>query len=248
MVSRKKLKGKARKEAKAKKEEEHDCGAAFFPKQLRTKKECTHGWDPTEFPADHDCQKYIETAVGIFDASDTVGEALNAAVGATKEKYPDVWRDSASMEWIAAAFISFGTEEVLIRNKDRFYLAAAITFSEFLKQHLECEFYKSQPLLYMARVHELLLANNERRLVSYLKKRIPCGCLDGAYEKVKSWSKMGRCNCAQCTLPNRRVGLSAMKSCEGCRRAHYCSEACQAADWDKHKDDCKIWRKWQASG
>ena len=176
-----------------------------------------------------------------------VGEALIAAVKATSEKYPAVCGDSASMEWIAAAFVSIGTE-VLIRNKDRFYLAAAIGFSEYLKQHLECEIYKSQPLLYMVRVSELLLANNERRLVSYLKKRIPCGCLDGAYEKVKSWSKMGRCICAQCTLPNRRVELSAMKSCEGCRRAHYCSEACQAADWDKHKDDCKIWRKWQASG
>ena len=100
MVSRKKAKGQARKKA-AKTEAAR--GPLFsFLQQLRLRKTnnngCTHGWDPTEFPADHDCQKYIETAVGIFDASDTVGEALIAAVKATAEKYPAVCGDSASLE------------------------------------------------------------------------------------------------------------------------------------------------------
>ena len=251
MVSRKKAKGKARRAAK-KNEVDAARDPAFLLKQVRllqTKKECTHGWDPSEFPADHDCQKFIETAVKAFDPSeDNSGKVVNAAVRATKEKYPDVWRDSiASMEWLVAAFISIASEGI-IRNKDSSYCAIVITFSEFLKQHLECKIYKSQPLLYMARVNELIAAD-ERRLVSYLKKRIPCSCLDATYERVKSWPKMGMCCAAKCSLPDEgRVAASAMMSCEGCRHAHYCSEACQAASWEKHKDLCKLWKKWRANG
>ena len=108
MVSRKKAKGKARRAAK-KNEVDAERDPAFLLKQVRllqtkkecllqTKKECTHGWDPSEFPAYHDCQKFIETALEVFDASDTVGEALIAAVKATAEKYPAVCGDSASLE------------------------------------------------------------------------------------------------------------------------------------------------------
>ena len=88
-------------------------------KRLRlrqTNNECTHGWDPSEFPADHDCHKFIETALEAFRCSGHAVEAVAAAVGATAEKFPDVWGDSASMEWIAAAFISIGTEAAIISS------------------------------------------------------------------------------------------------------------------------------------
>ena len=250
MVSRKKAKGKARRAAK-KNEVDAARDPAFLLKQVRllqTKKECTHGWDPSEFPADHDCQKFIETALEVFDASDNSGDAVNAAIDATREKYPAVWRDSASMEWLVAAFISIASEGIIRNTLTSSYGAIVITFSEFLKQHLECMIYKSQPLLYMARVNELIAAD-ERRLVSYLKKRIPCSCLDTMYKALKSLPKMGMCCAAKCSLPDEgRVAASAMMSCEGCRHAHYCSEACQAASWEKHKDRCKMWKNWRANG
>ena len=132
-----------------------------------------------------------------------VGEALIAAVKATSEKYPAVCGDSASLEWIAAAFVSVETE-VLILTKDRFYRA--------------CRIYKPQPLLYMTRVYDLLAAD-ERRLVSYSKKRIPCSCLDAKFREVKSWSKLGRSSNLYCGLPERKVELRAMMSCGGCRRS-----------------------------
>ena len=99
----------------------------------------------------------------------------------------------------------------------------------------------------MERVDELLIGN-ERRLVSYSKKRIPCSCLDAKFREVKSFPKMSCCSNPECSLPGNKVEveLSAMMSCGGCRRAHYCSESCQAADWEAdHKEECKIWRKWK---
>ena len=125
-------------------------------------------------------------ALRAFDASDTFGNALSAALGATKEKYPEIWGDSASLAWLVAAFISIGTEAIVLKNK--YYCETAASFSEYLMQYLTCRIYKSQPMAYMARVKDLLAAD-ERRLVSYLKKRIPCSCLDGAYERVKSLPK-----------------------------------------------------------
>ena len=118
------------------------------------------------------------------------------------------------MEWLVAAFISIGTEANIVLNKVncRFSFSAATGFSESLKQYLEREIYKSQPLFYMARVNDLLIGDDRRR-VSYLKKRIPCSCLDAKFKELKSLPKMGMCCAADCSFPKRRVKLSAMLSC-----------------------------------
>ena len=39
-------------------------------------------------------------------------------------------------------------------------------------------------------------------------------------------------NCGRCGAPN------APKICGRCRAMHYCSAACQRADWAQHKGDC----------
>lgn len=149
---------------------------------------------------------------------------------------------------LAAAFISIGTEAIIL-NKYRhewepYKYVTSLGFSEYLKQHLACDVHKSQPLFYMERVDELLIGN-ERRVVSYLKKRIPCTCLDETFTVVKSLPKIGHCSNIGCRTEG--IELSAMKSCGGCRRSHYCCESCHAAHWPDHKEECKQWRKWQAS-
>jgi hypothetical protein len=154
------------------------------------------------------------------------------------------WTDSVSLEWLAAAFISIGTEVILQQDTNHFnnYLCV---FSEFSTQCVACDVHKSQPLIYAARLNELA-RSDKRRLISYMKKRIPCSCLDAKYKALKSLPKTGFCSNSKCG--KRRLELSLLMSCEGCRKEHYCSKACQAADWNNHKEECKIWKRWLADG
>mmetsp|Transcript_19364 Transcript_19364/g.33012 ORF Transcript_19364/g.33012 Transcript_19364/m.33012 type:complete len:85 (+) Transcript_19364:169-423(+) len=55
--------------------------------------------------------------------------------------------------------------------------------------------------------------------------------------------KMGLCSTCK-----GKFELSSLMSCGSCRKKHYCSVACQAADWESHKGGCKIWKKWFADG
>jgi len=41
----------------------------------------------------------------------------------------------------------------------------------------------------------------------------------------------------------RAEGGGPLLQCSGCRRAYYCSPACQKEDWKRHKSDCKRWSK-----
>eukprot|EP00984_Skeletonema_dohrnii_P027098 scaffold16545_cov86-Skeletonema_dohrnii-CCMP3373.AAC.4 len=192
MVLRKKLKGEARKAAKAEAAAAREFELAL--KRLRLTGGCTHGWDPTKYPADHDCNKFIGDVLRVFKESSksrgVAGFAVGEAVSFTRDIFPDVWSDSASLEWIAAAFISLGT---YARIHGEVYLCAtAMGFSESLKQHVACFHVGSQPLIYTAKIDDLLWAE-ERRTVSYLKKRIPCKCLNAKYKAVKSLPKMYTC-------------------------------------------------------
>jgi hypothetical protein len=171
MVSRRrrkknKAKGKARIAAKAKEER-----AAFKPFSLKQFKNssCTHGWNHYGYHDSHDCHKFIETTVEVFRMSrDHV--VLRAKV-VTSEKYPEIWKNPAQLEWIASAFVSIGIEATL--GREYVLCLPCIGFSEYLKQHVACNLHKSVPKLYFARIEELLHADL-RRIVSYLRKRVLC--------------------------------------------------------------------------
>ena len=68
-----------------------------------------------------------------------------------------------------------------------------------------------------------LIEADEHTLVKFLRKNIPCPCLDEKYKEVKSVTKMGVCGNLECSLPNRMAERSTMLCCTGCRIANYCS-------------------------
>jgi hypothetical protein len=44
--------------------------------------------------------------------------------------------------------------------------------------------------------------------------------------------------CARCGA--QRSAEVKMKACAGCKMVLYCSQQCQAEDWEGHKDRCRI--------
>ena len=88
---------------------------------------------------------------------------------------------------------------------------------------MACALHKSVPATYLARLHDVMYAD-KRRIISYLKKRIPRPCLDVHYGVVKHLPKKGVCCFPERSHPSRKVKLCEMWSCEGCRREHYCSK------------------------
>eukprot|EP00984_Skeletonema_dohrnii_P003637 scaffold1230_cov97-Skeletonema_dohrnii-CCMP3373.AAC.13 len=241
MVSRKKTKRRKKAKGKAAK------AAAFKPFSLTQfkKSTCTHGWDNTEYSNNHECYKFIEAAIKAFRRTNCISYILKAANDATFEKYPEIWKDPTKLEWIASAFVSIGVEAI-IREGDKFLCVSSVAYSEWIHQYVAFALHKSMPSVYSARLNELVNAD-ERRIISYLKKRIPCSCLNSSYNAVKHLPKKGICCFPGCSCPERKVELSEMWSCEACRREHYCSEECQAANWSRHRKDCKVWSEWKAN-
>ena len=101
MVSRKKLKGQARK-AKAK---EKARGPLFaLLKQLRSSSKsstssiivCLHGWEVNECPAE-DCNKFIEIVLDVITKATVAGTACADAIDTTQNL--EVWDHRNQLEW-----------------------------------------------------------------------------------------------------------------------------------------------------
>ena len=101
MVSRKKLKGQARK-AKAK---EKARGPLFaLLKQLRSSSKsstssitlCLHGWEEPNEPAE-DCNKFIEVVLDVITKATIAGTACADAIDNTQDL--EVWNHKNQLEW-----------------------------------------------------------------------------------------------------------------------------------------------------
>ncbi len=198
--------------------------------------ECKHGYVTTE---DHflisDFVLTYGTGYNSVGAGAMLAERLIAAEKATAEKYPEVWGDPSKLKQFVSNLIFLGTQGVLDGKIGiaRFYASTASHFEEYIKYYL----HKTSAASGLAKAVELRSAD-ERTLVKYLKKNIPCKCLDEKYKEVKSITKMGFCFNPQCSIPNGMVERSKMFYCTRCREVNYCSAECQKADWPEHKEFC----------
>ncbi len=158
---------------------------------------------------------------------------LDAALEATSaEEYDEVWRYASKMEWVVSYFLSLGTQHAITGFMKDAHLCAY--FACFFEQDVEFVFYGTRDSIDLTKVKELNFADNHT-LISYLKHRIPCSCLDEKYKEVKSTKKMGICFNKGCGFFER----DRMFNCTRCRLANYCSKECQEADWPTHKKWCK---------
>ena len=87
-----------------------------------------------------------------------------------------------------------------------------------------------------------LAGGNERDIISFYHKRVPCSCLQILYKLYKSKPKVGECfSC------NKSFLRASLMICGGCRISQFCSVKCQRNAWPKHKDVCGKWSQLRRS-
>jgi hypothetical protein len=261
MPSRKKKAGKARKAAKeAKAAEEEKEGDDEEQDALESQmqrlaienllinagavKKCHHGFEVESHGAL--CLEFVKTfQQGYITKTQQSGEkclvtCFLAGTVATKDKFAAVWDDATKMTNIVSHRVAHSTECILDgkENPARVIASIAYYFEQYIATHLE----KTQPVMKWHQIAELQ-HSDLHTLVKFLRKRIPCKCLDKKYKEVKSVTKMGVCFNNECPLPDRRAAQSEMFHCTGCRQVCYCSVECQKVDWPRHKEGCKQWAR-----
>eukprot|EP00984_Skeletonema_dohrnii_P034787 scaffold33690_cov202-Skeletonema_dohrnii-CCMP3373.AAC.3 len=244
MPSRKRAQGKARRtkaQAKAKTKKPAAVVATNRQPELSSVMQqihiCNHGL-PCQVEI---CARFVYALLNEYNAAAirrgdnsiprtfTALHAMNA-----KEEYNEVRNDASKMTLIVSYLVSLATGYVKEGNMESARIAAhyACYFEEYIAAVLN----GTQATMYRAKISELLrLPADEHTLISYLKHRIHCRCLDEMYKQVKTTKKMGLCLNEDCCHPDGMVERSSLLNCTRCRFANYCSQECQEADWPRHK-------------
>jgi hypothetical protein len=263
MPSRKKAKGRARKAAKAAKEQAvavaNQDGSLEARMQRLTMddllrgnsgalQKCRHGFE-LEGREARLCFEFVKAFENALKALARAGDndiasSLAGGTDATAEKFSSVWNDLVMMEHVVSFCLASGAQYILDGKE------GAVRFNAFIACYFEqfiAVFHKETlPSVNMTLIAELQWADMNS-LVNYFRKRIPCKCLDKRYKEVKSVIKMGLCHNPACSLPDRQVERKKMLCCTGCSRSYYCSYECQKAHWRSgHKEACKEWAREKA--
>ena len=157
----------------------------------------------------------------------------------TFKTHPNLFRVDENRKLIQSYLLSGGTDCLLENMKGNDPKLKGAEVNAHMLLFLEgCDFTKENPfdfpdLAGFFTKHRDLLEGCKRSTVRFYHKRIPCSCLDKIYAEVKSLPKTGCC--AHC---GQRVEYKALKDCDRCKAAQYCSEECQLSDWSRHKDFC----------
>eukprot|EP00984_Skeletonema_dohrnii_P024816 scaffold13966_cov110-Skeletonema_dohrnii-CCMP3373.AAC.1 len=208
----------------------------LIEERMKKGKGCLHGINPMHVVGQHpEGCFYREFQNTFFEAFNNVeyqttkymlAEEFSSAFDATLSKFPEEWKDASKIGLVVTNWVANGTMKLLNGEIDaaRNYASYA-----FYVQNAFSVMNDSTVLPNSAQVEDLLYAD-EHTLVSFLRKNIPCSCLDKKYKEVKSTAKMSRCYNEQCSLPDRKVERSKANPCSRCRSAYYCSRECQKAD------------------
>jgi hypothetical protein len=199
---------------------------------------CNHGFVTTDDLSIIDpciILDFAKTFTSAFVGEKLLGESLRAAEKVTREKYPEVWNDSSKLNLVKSLFLFNGTQEVL--KGDIYGARSYASLARYFEEHIAVYLHKRKVTMDATKMLELM-RGDEHTLVKYLRKLIPCNCLDEKYKEVKFTTKMGLCFNLQCHVPDRMVERRSMLYCTRCRQANYCSPKCQKAAWPEHKELC----------
>ena len=172
---------------------------------------------------------------------------LIAAQKATMDEFADVWHDATKTEMAMSYFLSKGTNTIL--ENDYLIDPASSVLARYLEQHIAVELKQTQALINWPKIVETSYEAemDMHTLIKFFRRRIPCSCLDGEYQRWKHVTKMGFCFNPLC-IPPEDVELerSKTKYCSRCRCVAYCCRECQEAHWTEHKTDCDVFAATKA--
>ena len=210
---------------------------------MKKGKGCVHGYAIGNYPEKGFYQEFNKTFIGGFNnvtyqtMQYRLGEHFTSAFRATSAKFPEEWKDESKIELVASNWVANGTTSLLHGETDTARTYAAYAF--FIQKYFSV-MNGSTFVPFSAKVEDLFYAD-EHTLVSFLRKHIPCSCLDKKYKEVRSTAKMSGCYNEHCSLPDRKVERSKANPCSRCRSAYYCSRECQKADVS-HSLYCSYYR------
>lgn len=265
MPSNKKIRSKVKK-AKTRERQRIDEDLSLLLRRFKSGKSegCVHGFHPSESTNLSLIHNFLETVMEVICVcrrkDERTGVAYDTARKNTKEKYPSVYEDAATLDLLSHALLCVGTELLLdkragtktrsqleIKYKNQYSCQVILAFAEYLSQCIEVHANATKPCFYYHKTNELL-CSDERRMLSYTRKRIKCTCLDARFLQVHLDKKMSVCDNVKCSNQDWKRGnvveLKALMRCSRCRKAHYCSKKCQADDYDEHKTECGAWETW----
>jgi len=264
--SRKRAQGKARKAARAKREDEKKAEARQTQVIETTQRQdesvgaplqqmvqigrrlggegttitkCKHG---SASPPEEEriCAEFIEAFRAGYNSAVVHGvEDLGAALGAASLASNEKYAhvwDDVTMMQKVVSFL-LCLGTTRIVDGNNYDARPHAYFTSYFELCVEVGCRKSQAISF-ASIIETYKVVDEHTLVRFFQKRIPCACLDEKYNEVKSITKMGICWNPNCSLPDRKAERCKMLYCTRCGAVNYCSRECQVTDWPSHRACC----------
>ena len=143
MVSKKKIKGKARKAAKAAKEQAEQDRDNSLQVQLQLRRTqindavCFHGYHPPTAADDRIVREFILAYLEEYNDEDkwdrNLKTALKGSFEATFEKYAAVWTNLETLELVISCILFVATKQVLSGNIPQAKINACV--GNFFEQH-----------------------------------------------------------------------------------------------------------------
>jgi len=182
-------------------------------------------------PRGHPVTAFTETFIETMTCENCHAVRLDS-LKMTFEKHQEVWKDDAMRKMTIDRMVSIGTDSIIGECIDcaRTKSEAIIMFEKYTSGDT------FDSVLSKASEDIGYILNAEQRdIIRFYKKRIPCSCLDELYSEIKKSQDRG-IGCDHC---NQSIKRKDIKQCKRCKCANYCSRECQVSDWPAHKEYCK---------
>jgi len=246
--SRKKAKGKARKAAKAQQQEEVAAAAAdergSLHSQLRGSgggnscdqrvaiRKCQHGFGKDTFHGSRVCNDFMGPFMDAFNASGRHDDQdLRAAMDATYEKYTEVWKDPAKLEWVISCFIANGTRYILEGTgeggEDKYAIKDYAIIAYYMEEYVAVMLRKTHERMEWDKICELQVGSDpeEHKLVKFYHARNPCKCLEKLFREGEKKAKAMKDKEVKTLKKVLDFSRNAAESEEDeDKRQHYCGE------------------------